>query len=118
MSTIPLPASSARRWATAAAAVAVVGAGAVGVHLAEASATPAAATTSTVPDGTRIQQLPANGDASGAAAGQESGALPPDAHHAGTQPGVRGAQTGSGGFQQAQAPGRGSGGGQAMTQGS
>ena len=117
MSTIPLPASSARRWATAAAAVAVVGAGAVGVHLAEASATPAAATTSTVPDGTRIQQLPANGDASGAVTGQGNGAPPPNAH-AGTQPGARGAQTGSGGFQQAQAPGRGTGGGQAMTQGS
>ncbi|HBX80011.1 MAG TPA: hypothetical protein DEH05_02625 [Propionibacteriaceae bacterium] len=117
MSTIPLPASSARRWATAAAAVAVVGAGAVGVHLADAGAATVAATTSTVPDGTRIQQLPANGDVSGAAAGQENGAPPPDAQ-AGTRPGARGAQTGSGGFQQAQAPGRGTGGGQAMTQGS
>ena len=118
MSKIAFPTTLARRWAAAAAAAAVVGAGAVGLHLADAGAATVAATTSTVPDGTRIQQLPANGDASGAAAGQESGALPPDAHHAGTQPGVRGAQTGSGGFQQAQAPGRGSGGGPAMTQGS
>ena len=117
MSKIAFPTTPARRWATAAAAAAVVGAGAVGIHLADAGAATIAATTSTVPDGTRIQQLPANGDAGGAAAGQVNGAPPPNAQ-AGTQPGARGAQTGSGGFQQAQAPGRGSGGGQAMTQGS
>lgn len=135
MSKIPLPASSARRWATAAAAVAVVGAGAVGVHLAEANATAPTARAATVQDGTQVQSLPVNGDLSGApGAAAQSGPMgqdgapmgpPPDLQagtQTGTQTGARsgpqGAASGSRGFQQAQPPGRGTGGGQAMTQGS
>jgi hypothetical protein len=135
MSKIPFPQTPARRWATAAAAAAVVGAGAVGVHLAEANATPVAANTTTVQDGSAIQLLPANGDLSGASGsvpqsgpmGQDGARMgPPPDRQSGTQTdtqtGVRsgrqGAASGSGGFQQAQPPGRGTGAGQAMTQGS